>query len=67
VYTGVLSNADLAANAAGLQFYKDYAAGKFKTICDYVNKDWDEEKNPNEYTDAVKMMVEKNLKDLKRD
>jgi hypothetical protein len=63
--SGVISNADLAANLAGLQFYKDYAAGKFKTICDYVSKDWDEEQNPNEYTDEVKKLVEKNLQNRK--
>lgn len=58
--SGVISNADLAANYSGLSFYKDLANGKFRTICDYVNKDWDEEQNFNEYTDRLGDVVKKN-------
>ncbi len=47
--SGVISFGDLAANDAGMQMYKDIEAGKFKTICDYVNGKMDEEKNPNQY------------------
>lgn len=58
--SGVISHADLAANQAGLQFYKDIAAGRFKTIADYVTKDFCEETNPNEYTPAMRRWVETN-------
>lgn len=56
----VISNADLSANAAGLRFYKDVAAGRFKTICDYVDKNWDEEQNFNEYADELAKIVAAN-------
>ncbi len=58
--SGVISHADLAANQAGLQLYKDLAAGRFKTITDYVTKDLCEETNPNEYTPAMKRLIEAN-------
>ena len=58
--SGVISHADLAANQAGLQLYKDLAAGRFKTIRDYVTKDFCEGANPNDYTPAMKQLVEKN-------
>ena len=58
--SGVISHADLAANQAGLRLYKDLAAGRFKTIADYVTKDLCEETNPNEYTPAMKRLVETN-------
>ena len=57
---GVMSNADLAANEAGLKMYKDVAAGKFKDICDYISDKMDEEKNHNVYTDAVGKVVKGN-------
>jgi RHS repeat-associated protein len=58
--TGVFSNADLAANAAGMQMYNDLAAGKDFDICNYVNGKWDEEKNPNEYSPDLDKIVKAN-------
>ena len=58
--SGVISHADLAANEAGLRMFKDIAAGRFKTIRDYVSKDFCEETNPNEYTPQMKQLVAKN-------
>jgi hypothetical protein len=58
--SGVISYADLAANKAGLQFYKDVAAGKFESICKYVTADWDEVKNPNKYAEWLIIKIFRN-------
>jgi hypothetical protein len=58
--SGVISHADLAANKAGLQLYKDLTVGRFKSIRDYVTKDFCEESNPNDYTRVMKQVVEGN-------
>lgn len=58
--SGVISHADLAANQAGLSFFKDLAAGHHRSITNYVSKDWCEERNPNEYTEAMARIVRKN-------
>lgn len=58
--SGVISNADLSANTAGMSMYKDIAAGKFKTICDYISSDLDEETNLNEYTPEMDKIVKGN-------
>lgn len=58
--TGVISNADLAANKAGLQFFKDLQAGRFRSITNYVSKDWCEESNLNDYTEAMGAIVRRN-------
>jgi hypothetical protein len=49
---GTTSMADIAANEAGLQFWKDtfalyYPGGMNFNICNYVNAKWDHIKNPN--------------------
>lgn len=58
--TGVISNADLAANKAGLQMYKDIKSGCFKSIGDYVSKDLCEEANLNGYTSEMEKIVRRN-------
>ena len=58
--SGVISNADLAANKAGLQLYKDLKAGRFKSMRDYISGLLCEEINRNEYTPEMKKIVEKN-------
>ena len=58
--SGVISNADLAANLAGLQMYKDIARGKFESIANYVSEQLCEEVNCNEYTPEMKRLVERN-------
>jgi phage-related protein len=60
--TGVMSNADLEVNRQGGKFYKDLAAlsgGAVATIkiCDYVNANWNEENNPNDYLQSLKDKV----------
>ena len=55
--TGVMSKADMEANRKGGEFYRklrEKGANFVFDICDYVNDDWSEENNPNDYTDAVK-------------
>lgn len=58
--SGVISAADLAASGAGLRLYKDLAAGRFKAIGDYVDGTLCEERNPNDYTPAMRALVERN-------
>lgn len=58
--SGVISHADVAASCAGTRFYHDVAAGKFKTIRDYVSRDWCEENNRNDYTPAMWKFVRQN-------
>jgi hypothetical protein len=58
--TGVISNADLEANKAGLRMYKDIQNGRFKSIRDYVTRRLCEEMNLNDYTARMKAVVEKN-------
>ena len=62
--TGVFSNADLAANRAGLQFYKDLEKNpdsfKFK-IKDYLTSQWNEQVNPSFYDPQVAGVVWSNL------
>ena len=55
--SGVISNADLAANQAGLRMFKDLKAGRFKSICDYVSPLLCEEINLNEYTPGMRRIV----------
>ncbi len=62
--TGVFSNADLAANRAGLQFYKDLEKnpGKFTFhIRNYITDQWNEQANPNFYESQVGSVVWSNL------
>ena len=56
----VISRADVAASWAGVRFYRDLAAGKFKTIRDYVSRDWCEEANRNDYTPGMWKFIEQN-------
>jgi hypothetical protein len=65
--TGVMSKADMEANRQGGQFYTDLdkamkagAAFNFD-ICRYVNGNWSEENNPNDYVPQVGAQVQKNL------
>lgn len=61
--TGIYSNADLVANLAGLHFYQELKANpnmKFD-ISKYTTKDWNEESNPNFYSEKVGKKVWANL------
>jgi hypothetical protein len=61
--TGVYSNADLAANRAGMKFYKDLEADpamKFN-IKSYITDEWNEQSNPSFYTSEVGRGVWRNL------
>jgi hypothetical protein len=58
--SGVISPADLAANRAGLRFYRDLIAGRFRDIATYITPDFCEENNPNRYTRAMRAIVERN-------
>ncbi len=58
--TGVISNADLVANKAGLRMYKDLQSGCFKSMGDYVSKDLCEEANWNGYTTEMETIVRRN-------
>lgn len=53
--TGVFSNADLAANLAGLRFWTELEATPSMTfdIARYIAADWNEYKNPNFYEPSV--------------
>lgn len=62
--TGVISNADLEANKAGLQMYKDIQNGRFKSIGDYVCSQLCEEVNLNEYTSEMETIVRGNGRKL---
>jgi hypothetical protein len=62
--TGVFSNADLAANRAGLQFYKDLEKNpeKFKfSIRNYITTQWNEQANTSFYESQVGSVVWSNL------
>jgi hypothetical protein len=62
--TGVFSNADLAANRAGMQFYKDLekSPGKLNfRIGTYIKADWNEQANPSFYESGVGRVVWSNL------
>jgi hypothetical protein len=58
--SGVMSRADLAANLAGLRFYQDVAAGKFRGMGAYVSTNWCEEVNTNLYTREMAAIVGRN-------
>jgi hypothetical protein len=58
--SGVISHADLAANRAGLQFFKDLTAGRFKGMADYITTDLCEEIYRNGYTAEMRAIVEGN-------
>ncbi len=60
IISGVISKADIAANKAGMKLYFDIENGKFKSICDYISDDLNEDINLNEYTDELKKIVIKN-------
>lgn len=53
--TGVYSNADIAANKAGMKFYEDLARNPNLTfdIKAYISSDWNEVSNPNDYKAGV--------------
>lgn len=61
---GVYSNADLAANLAGLKFYQDLKADpkgyKFH-IKNYITSQWNEQANPSFYEAKVGSIVWRNL------
>jgi hypothetical protein len=62
--TGVFSNADLAANLAGEQFYKDLKAnpsGLTFSIKNYITAKWSEQSNPSFYSSAEGAVVWNNL------
>jgi hypothetical protein len=57
--TGVYSQADLAANAAGMAFWQKLVKNlqmEFK-ISDFVTKEWSEEVSPNVYGPDVKKVL----------
>ena len=58
--SGVISHADLAANRAGLQFFKDIAARRFETMASYFTSELCEEINRNDYTAEMRAIVEAN-------
>jgi hypothetical protein len=59
--TGVHSRGDLAANEAGLKFYKALYANPHMTfdICNYITAEWDEEKSGNIYSKEIGEAVRK--------
>jgi hypothetical protein len=62
--TGVFSNADLEANLAGWQFYKDLEAspsGFTFGIRNYITDKWNEQVNPSFYEASVGAVVWSNL------
>lgn len=62
--TGVLSNADMAANKAGMKFYTDLAAnptGLTFDIKNYITTQWNEQTNPSYYESSVGGVVWSNL------
>lgn len=62
--TGVFSNADLAANLAGLKFYNDLATKPATFafgIASYIANDWNEQFNPSFYTSTLAPVVWRNL------
>ncbi len=61
--TGVYSNADLTANAKGMNFYSDFITNPniVFDISSYIGKEWNEIFNPNVYSQEVGEVVWKNL------
>jgi Domain of unknown function (DUF4157) len=62
--SGVFSNADLAANLAGLKFYQDLEAnpgGYAFQIKNYITAQWNEKSNPNFYESKLAGVVWANL------
>jgi hypothetical protein len=62
--TGVFSNADLAANEAGMKFYRDLEKNpsKFKfQIGKYITAKWNEQVNPSFYESNLASVVWSNL------
>jgi len=62
--TGVFSNADIAANRAGMQFYKDLQKNPDKFtfhIRNYISRRWNEQANPSFYTKDLGSVVWSNL------
>ncbi|MGL5064754.1 MAG: DUF4157 domain-containing protein [Microcoleus sp.] len=62
--TGVYSNADLAANSAGLQFYDDLLANPRSytfQIRNYISARWNEVLNPNYYESRLAEIVWHNV------
>jgi hypothetical protein len=54
--TGVYSNADLAANLSGLQFWRDLQAAPTTyrfDVANYINSSWNEYSNPNFYERSI--------------
>ncbi|PSL44805.1 uncharacterized protein DUF4157 [Chitinophaga niastensis] len=62
--TGVYSNADQAANLAGMQFYNDLLAnpsGLTFSLASYITPQWNEQTNPSFYESGVGTVVWNNL------
>lgn len=62
--TGVFSNADRAANRAGLQFYEDLNANPASLtfdIANYITTQWNEQTNPSFYEAGLAGVVWSNL------
>ncbi|QGZ42913.1 DUF4157 domain-containing protein [Pseudoduganella flava] len=62
--TGVYSNADMAANMAGKQFYTDLEAdpaGYTFKIANYITKQWNEAANPSFYAASEGSVIWSNL------
>ncbi len=61
--TGVYSNADQAANTAGMKFYNDLKAwpGMTFKIASYLTSSWNEQANPSFYESSVGGVVWNNL------
>ncbi len=62
--TGVFSNADLAANLAGKQFYEDLEAdptGFTFSVANYLTNKWNEKINPSFYRSAEASVIWSNL------
>jgi hypothetical protein len=62
--TGVFSNADRAANKAGMQFYKDLQAnpsGFTFNIKNYITTKWNEQSNPSFYASSEGRIIWSNL------
>lgn len=62
--TGVYSNADLAANLSGIDFYNDLMAlpSRYRfSIASYINEQWNESENPSFYESNLATVVWRNL------
>jgi len=62
--TGVFSNADRAANRAGMQFYEDLTAnpsGLVFDVANYITTQWNEQTNPSFYEASLAGVVWSNL------